>query len=233
MARTGQNPKPSKPKASQAKRHRVVGKEAVAEELTVSALRRICRRAGASRISRTVPEALRLVAVRDLGNVLRKAAVYMNIAQRKTVMVADVSSALKELGIHLGAADNVLGGKVVMSGKLSIPKAQKGNSGHKFKPGTVAVREIKKAQATDYHIFSKAPFVRFVRGIANENGLRESRFSEKAIMALMLFIEDRLVHICEQAYIGTIHSKQVTLKARDIVMAKRVNCLSRGAGCTD
>lgn len=233
MARTGQNPKPSKPKAKG--RSEVAKKPnsnvTVAKELKTNVLRRFCQRAGVKRISRSVPEELRIIAVKELGEVLRKAAVYMKIAQRKTIMVADVSSALKELGIHLGAADNILGGSVVMTGRLSIPKSQKNNPKHRFRAGTVSMREISKAQASDLHIFSKAPFVKFVRRIANENGLDKNRFSEKAIMGLMLFLEDRLVHVCQQAYVGTIHQEQVTLKARDIVMAQHLLCMSRGSGC--
>ena len=53
----------------------------------------------------------------------------------------------------------------------------------RFKPGTVALREIKRYQKSIKHLMPRAPFVRLVRNICNEES-SELRFASRALMAL-------------------------------------------------
>lgn len=84
-----------------------------------------------------------------------------------------------------------------------------GHIGHKrrFKPGTVALREIRKYQRSTDLLLRKLPFARLVREIANDlmtsydgaeygSGLR---WQSSAILALQEATEAFLVHLFEDA----------------------------------
>ena len=73
---------------------------------------------------------------------------------------------------------------------------------HRYRPGTVALREIRKYQKSTELLMRKLPFARLVREVAKEctsmssfpNGVR---FQEAAIVALQEAAEDDLVHLFE------------------------------------
>ncbi|KAG7096853.1 hypothetical protein E1B28_004261 [Marasmius oreades] len=101
---------------------------------------------------------------------------------------------------------------------------------HRFRPGTVALREIRKYQKSTDLLIRKLPFSRLVREIAgdmttdmNENydtgGLR---WTSSALQALQEATEAFLVHLFEDANLCAIHAKRVTIMQRDIQLARRI-----------
>jgi len=92
---------------------------------------------------------------------------------------------------------------------------------HRFKPGTVALREIRKYQKSTDLLIRKLPFQRLVREIAHEFK-QELRFQSSAVLALQEAAEAYLVSLFEDTNLCAIHAKRVTIMTRDIQLAKRI-----------
>lgn len=86
---------------------------------------------------------------------------------------------------------------------------------HRFKPGTVALREIRKYQKTAELLMRKLPFQRLVREVAQEYKT-DLRFQANAILALQEATEAYLVSLFEDSNLCAIHAKRVTIMIKDI-----------------
>jgi histone H3 len=92
---------------------------------------------------------------------------------------------------------------------------------HRYRPGTVALREIRKFQKTTDLLLKKLPFQRLVREMAQDIKT-ELRFQAMAFNALQHAAEAFLVQMFEDANLCAIHAKRVTIMVKDIVLAKRI-----------
>jgi histone H3 len=92
---------------------------------------------------------------------------------------------------------------------------------HRFRPGTVALREIRKYQKSTDLLLRKLPFQRLVREIAREYKA-ELRFQSSAILALQEAAEAYLVGLFEDTNLCAIHAKRVTIMTKDIQLARRI-----------
>ena len=86
---------------------------------------------------------------------------------------------------------------------------------HKFRPGTVALREIRKYQKSTELLIRKLPFQRLVREIATDYK-SDLRFQSMAILALQEACEAYMVSLFEDTNLCAIHAKRVTIMPRDI-----------------
>ncbi len=94
---------------------------------------------------------------------------------------------------------------------------------HRFRPGTVALREIRRYQKTTDLLIPKLPFQRLVREIANDLNLQpDVRFQSTSIMALQEASEAYLVSLFEDTNLVAIHAKRVTIMPKDIQLARRI-----------
>ncbi|KAH9482737.1 Alpha-glucosides permease mph3 [Psilocybe cubensis] len=100
---------------------------------------------------------------------------------------------------------------------------------HRYRPGTVALREIRKYQKSTDLLLQKLPFSRVVREITMEmttdTNFRDSadlRWQSSALLALQEATEAYLVHLFEDANLCAIHAKRVTIMTRDIQLARRI-----------
>ena len=97
---------------------------------------------------------------------------------------------------------------------------------HRFRPGTVALREIRKYQKSTELLMRKLPFRRLVKEIADTlTTLRQNgglRWQEQAVIALQEGAEDYLVHLLEDANLEALHCKRVTIMTKDIQLARRI-----------
>ncbi|CAI0380659.1 unnamed protein product [Linum tenue] len=82
---------------------------------------------------------------------------------------------------------------------------------HRFRPGTVALREIR----------NKLPFQRLVREIA-QDFKTDLRFQSSAVSALQEAAEAYLVGLFEDTNLCAIHAKRVTIMPKDIQLARRI-----------
>merc|ERR1711933_376423 len=92
---------------------------------------------------------------------------------------------------------------------------------HRYRPGTVALREIRKYQKSTELLIRKLPFQRLVREIAQEYK-NELRFQSSAILALQEATEAYLVSLFEDTNLCAIHAKRVTIMPKDIQLARRI-----------
>lgn len=100
------------------------------------------------------------------------------------------------------------------SSKRSAAPAKDGKKKRRFRPGTVALRQIRKFQTSCDTLIPRAPFKRLVREIAHELN-PEIRFQSKAIDALAQAAEPFLVEHLEASQRAAIHDGRVTITAKD------------------
>ncbi|KAM6491018.1 histone H3.1-like [Amanita muscaria] len=81
---------------------------------------------------------------------------------------------------------------------------------HRFRPGTVALREIRRYQKSTELLIRKLPFQRLVREIA-QDFKTDLRFQSSAVMALQEAAEAYLVSLFEDTNLAAIHAKRVTM----------------------
>ncbi len=129
----------------------------------------------------------------------------------------------------------------------------------RFRPGTVALREIRRYQRSTDLLIQKLPFARVVREVADDfitsvyDGTSGAglRWQSSAILALQEATEAYLVHLFEDANLCAIHAKvrsskwselaeadrltrrllqRVTIMQRDIQLARRIRGVWGGLG---
>ena len=92
---------------------------------------------------------------------------------------------------------------------------------HRYRPGTVALREIRRFQKSTELLIRKLPFQRLVREIA-QDFKTDLRFQSSAVMALQEACEAYLVGLFEDTNLCAIHAKRVTIMPKDIQLARRI-----------
>eukprot|EP00698_Gefionella_okellyi_P012728 TRINITY_DN3446_c0_g1_i1.p1 TRINITY_DN3446_c0_g1~~TRINITY_DN3446_c0_g1_i1.p1 ORF type:complete len:159 (-),score=15.57 TRINITY_DN3446_c0_g1_i1:362-775(-) len=102
---------------------------------------------------------------------------------------------------------------------------------HRFRPGTVALREIRKFQRTTDLLLRKLPFARLVREICQQfySAADQLRWQAEALLALQEAAEAYLVHLFEDGNLCAIHGKRVTIMVKDIQLARRLRGVSEAA----
>ena len=91
----------------------------------------------------------------------------------------------------------------------------------RWRPGTVALREIRRFQKSTDLLLKKAPFQRLVREIAQETK-SELRFQSSAVMAMQEASESYMVGLFEDTNLCAIHAKRVTIMPKDMQLARRL-----------
>ncbi|XP_035651229.1 histone H3-like centromeric protein A [Oncorhynchus keta] len=92
----------------------------------------------------------------------------------------------------------------------------------RFRPGTLALMEIRKYQKSTNLLLRKGPFARLVREVCHTYTRDFMRWQVNALLALQEAAEAFLVLLFSDAYLCTIHAKRVTLFPRDIQLARRI-----------
>jgi len=92
---------------------------------------------------------------------------------------------------------------------------------HRYRPGTVALREIRRYQKSTELLIRKLPFQRLVREIA-QDFKSDLRFQGSAVLALQEAAEAYLVGLFEDTNLCAIHAKRVTIMPKDIQLARRI-----------
>lgn len=92
---------------------------------------------------------------------------------------------------------------------------------HRFRPGTVALREIRRYQKSTELLIRKLPFQRLLREIA-QDFKTALRFQAAAVAALQESAEAYLVDLFEDTNLCAIHGKRVTIMPKDMHLARRI-----------
>ena len=113
-----------------------------------------------------------------------------------------------------------------VSGSGKAPRTQvnvgtKKRKHQKYRPGTVALREIRRFQKSTELLIRQMPFQRLVREIAQTYS-PYLRFQSGAVLALQEAAETYLVGLLEDSNLCAIHVKRVTIMPRDMQLAQRI-----------
>jgi histone H3 len=92
---------------------------------------------------------------------------------------------------------------------------------HRYRPGTVALREIRRYQKTTELLIRKLPFQRLAREVA-QDFKTDVRFQANAMLAMQEASEGYLVGLFEDTNLCAIHANRVTIQKKDIELAKRI-----------
>lgn len=139
-------------------------------------------------------------------------------------------SDLEEAEAHPTTGGKRRGGKAPRKhyAKVVVGKAPKSATSGKqhrkrrFKPGTVALREIRRFQKSTDLLLRKLPFKRLVREITHDINREDLRFQASAFAALQEAAEAFLVGLFEQTNLCALHAKRVTIFPRDMSLARRI-----------
>ncbi len=96
----------------------------------------------------------------------------------------------------------------------------------RYRPGTVALKEIRLFQKSTNLLVPRLPFARLVKEIAqgmsaryNLNGLR---FQSAALNALQEAAEAYITALFEDTVLCCIHARRVTIMPKDMLLARRI-----------
>jgi len=112
--------------------------------------------------------------------------------------------------------------KVAFVPRVKKPKPIGIKKPHRYRPGTVALREIRKYQKSTDLLLSRAPFQKLVREIAQDSKT-DLRFQSSALAAIQEAAEAFLVNLMENANLCAIHAKRVTIMPKDMQLAQRLS----------
>ncbi|ROT68990.1 hypothetical protein C7M84_012845 [Penaeus vannamei] len=104
---------------------------------------------------------------------------------------------------------------------LSLPLLRRCQEPHRYRPGTVALREIVVTRRALSSSSASCSFQRLVREIG-QDFKTDLRFQSSAVMALQEASEAYLVGLFEDTNLCAIHAKRVTIMPKDIQLARRI-----------
>lgn len=100
----------------------------------------------------------------------------------------------------------------------------------RYRPGTVALREVRRYQKSTELLIPEAPLNRLVREITQNMGKEELRYQSTAILALQEASEAYMVGLFERADRYRVHAGRETVSEQDLKLAKEVDLeLVKGA----
>ena len=110
--------------------------------------------------------------------------------------------------------DGRTGGKYPPRGRL--------RKARRFRPGTVALRQIRQYQKSTELLIRKVPFQRFVREVVWNLYKQQYRFQSTALLALQEAAEAYLVRMFEEVNHIAIHGNRQTIMPKDMLLWKRM-----------
>lgn len=126
-------------------------------------------------------------------------------------------------------ASKTLGGKALRRiplNRRSAPATGGVKKPHRYRPGTVALREIRRYQKSTNLMIPKMPFVKIVREITQDEGKRvfekDYRWQGAALLASQTAAEDYLTVQLEDANVCALHTKRCTVMPKDIQLVRRI-----------
>ena len=99
---------------------------------------------------------------------------------------------------------------------------------HRYRPGTVALREIRHYQKSTDLLIHKLPFQRLAREVLqdlNQPGFRRhdvERFRSTSLLVMQESVEAFSIGLFEDANLCAIHTRRVTIMPKDMQLALRI-----------
>lgn len=105
--------------------------------------------------------------------------------------------------------------------RKSAPGTTNVKKPHRYRPGTVALREIRRLQKSTNMLIPAAPFQRLVREVMQDLH-NNRRFQSSALKAVQDAAESYLTSLAADANLCAIHAKRRTVFPNDVKLARRV-----------
>ena len=105
--------------------------------------------------------------------------------------------------------------------RKSAPTSGGVKKAHRYRPGTVALREIRRYQKSTDLLLRKLPFQRIVREIARDFPIPD-HFQSTAVLCLQEASEAYLVTLFEDTNLCAIRGNRVIIMPKDIQLARRI-----------
>ena len=105
--------------------------------------------------------------------------------------------------------------------KQTTPPPQAQHQPHRYRPGTVALREIWRYQKSTDLLIHKLPFQCLVHEILQGFGVG-FRVTPAMMKALQEAAEVYLVQLLEDLNLCAIHAKRITIQPKDIQLVRRI-----------
>jgi len=102
--------------------------------------------------------------------------------------------------------------KATKSGPPGVKKTS-----HRWRPGTVALREIKRYQHSTSLLLRRLPFQKLVREIC-QDWSSDTRWQASALLALQEATEGFMIKLFESMNLVAIHSNRVTILKKDFTL---------------
>lgn len=130
----------------------------------------------------------------------------------------------KSKGIPIKYSNRVAG--AMAHKQASVVQSLKKDQGvarkrRRWRPGQVALREIRHYQKSTSLLIQKAPFQRLVRELSQKYW-RDYRFQSNAVLALQEASEAYLTQLFEDTLLCAIHAKRKTVMPKDMQLARRI-----------
>jgi len=91
---------------------------------------------------------------------------------------------------------------------------------HRYRPGTVALREIRRYQTTTDTLIPKRSFQLLVQEVVQNEcrlrGIECKRIQSRALLGLQTACEQYIIDLFSQTQIAAIHGKRVTIQPKDM-----------------
>ena len=190
-------------------------------------------------VSNTAPVALAAAMEYLAGEILENASVFAKQKKRVRITIRDL-----EIGVRTDNEINsffnenrlsFLGGGVVpyIHPILLVKKVRKRKSKksatkrpHRYRPGTVSLREIRRFQKTSNCLtLARSPFEKYTRSVIQKvlgNDVN-IKVSKNVFLTLQYFVEQRVVSLLQKAYMAAIHAGRVKLTVADIKFVRSLS----------
>jgi histone H3 len=103
--------------------------------------------------------------------------------------------------------------------RLARQKAIAVRKPHRWRPETVAAREIRKFQKITNLLIRKAPFQHLVREVALKFEKSDLQMQSTAVLALQEAAKYFMVDVFSNTNLCALHGKRVTIMVKDLVLA--------------
>lgn len=195
------------------------------QAITKPAIMRLAHQAGIKYFGGLMYEEVRGVMKVMMEKVIHDAIIFMEHGKRRTVHSGDVLLALERQWKKIyptlkeSKVKRCQAGGAPDDADADGPKRKR----RRYKPGTVALRMIKKYQKqSDCVQLSKSGFARLAHEIAQDFSNDQVRWSADALGIFQMAVESYLVELLHDTNLATIHAKRMTTAPRDMQLVRRM-----------
>lgn len=139
---------------------------------------------------------------------------------KQTARKATGGKAPRRALAQIMASQAATAGAVVARAKKA-PRPRRKDGHMRYRPGTRALREIRKYQRSTKLLLRRLPFQRLVREIAQDYR-SNLRFNSTALEAIQEAAEAYLVSLFDDTCLCAVHAKRVTILPQDMQLARRI-----------